>query len=152
MRSEAGHLGLPEMGLSCLCISGHCLPALSVLRFRRNLPRVGSVGVAVVTRGTLPAFIQHGRAYRKPTSINPIKKSTGLRTIDAVNITEFTTRIYTWCKKKKKKKSHTFLSVVYSLGLGIMLLIFLISSRVRMTKHGEITRERGESQPLIFQW
>ena len=151
MRSEAGHLGLPDMGLSCLCISAHCLTALSVLRFRSKLPRVGSVGVAVVTMVTLPSFIQHGRAYRKPTSINPIKKSTGLRTIDAVNITEFTTRIYTWCKKKKKK-SHTFLSVVYSLGLGIMLLIFLISSRVRMTKHGEITRERGESQPLIFHW
>lgn len=76
-------------------------PGAVCFALRRNLPRVGSVGVAVVTRGTLSAFIQYGRAYRKPTSINPIKKSTGLRTIDAVNITEFTTRIYTWCKKKK---------------------------------------------------
>jgi hypothetical protein len=27
-------------------------------------------------------FIYHGKAYRKPTSINPIKKSTGLCTMD----------------------------------------------------------------------
>ena len=88
-------------------------PGAVCFMLKRNLPRVGSVGVAVVTRGTLPAFIQHGRAYRKPTSINPIKKSTGLRTIDAVNITEFTTRIYTWCKKKKKNRIHSLVLSIH---------------------------------------
>lgn len=72
-------------------------PRAACFMLRRNLPMVGS-GVAMVTRGTLPFFIQHGRAYRKPTSINPIKKSTGLCIIDVGNNPEFTTRIHTWCK------------------------------------------------------
>lgn len=44
----------------------------------------------------------------------------------------------------QKEKSYTSLPVVYSFDLGIVLLIFLISSRVKMTKYREVTRGWGE--------